>query len=188
MILKELIQKLRKGNVSKELLAKIRTTYPDLYLAYLIKLRHDNDYNMEIVVDGPRGVGKSFYSYSVLEKFYRLIRKDIDTLKKSFIAPAPINIIEERNEFEFIKCQIEEALNDDNVHLIVFDEAGDYLFAYDVMKKESKQFVKILRKIRKYQKSFIFVLPHISELNKAIRERSFNMWIHGLWRTKMNDF
>ena len=184
MTKEQLIQKLKKDKVSKELLAKIRTTYPDLYLAYWIKLRHDNNYNIEIIVDGAKGIGKSFYAYCVLESFYQLVDKNKEIIKKSFIAPASIHILEEHSEFEFIKLQLEEALNDDNVHLIVFDEAGDYLYALDVMKKESKQFVKILRKIRKYQKSFIFIHPHIIELNKAVRSRSFNLWVHGLKRTK----
>jgi len=184
MTIEQLIQKLRSSKVSKDILAKIRTTYPDLYLAYWIWLRHKNNYNIEIIVDGAKGVGKSFYVYCVLESFYQLVGKNKEIIKKSFIAPAPINILEEHSEFDFIKVQIEEALNNDDVRLIVFDEAGDYLLSYDLMKKESKQFVKILRKIRKYQKSFIFIHPHISEINRAVRSRSFNLWVHGLKRTK----
>jgi|GEM_PF-5611934 len=183
---KQLIDKFFNVEIPKKsVLEFFKSKYPHIFFAYLIKRTFSEDWNLEIVIDGNKGVGKSYLGFKILETFTYLDSKEKysqDIIKKSFIVPLPVTSLSDKEEINLIVEQIKEALEDDNIKLIVFDEAGDLLFTYDRMTKEAKLLVKILRKVRKYKKSFIFIHPHIFELNPNIKYRSFSLWIHGLYR------
>jgi len=184
---KEIIEKL-KNSVKKDFLVQVRKKYPHIYFAYIIKKLMDNDYNAEIIIDGPKGVGKSYLGFKIMEAFYHMIDRE-NLIFDSFIAPAPIDLIDEKLETTFVKRQIEEAVSK-KVNLIVLDEAADILFYRDFFLSETKQFVKMLRKIRKYKISFIFIHPVFFELDPGVKYRSFTYWIHGVRRitNKYSEF
>jgi len=173
---------------------------PEIYWAKIIKFRHLNNQKLELVIDGESGMGKSFLAADITYHFYKMYYGDQYTemlFKRSFITPAPLQIIDERAELEWIRVQLNDAFSDSDwqldtlakskeprVEIITVDEAVETLNAKESKSLGYLKIVKQIRKARKYAKSFIFCLPNILELGRDIRVRSMNAWIHIYTRVK----
>ncbi len=143
--------------------------------AETIKNRMDQDYMTTIIITGEKGSGKSLIGHSICKAMQELYGHDLEA---GFVPPLPITKLTKQEADRLASYLDENVLRNKNVQVVFFDEAIDVLYSKETMHKPYKKLIKILRKIRKKKKNFIFNVPHFSDIGTDIRKRDFNFWIH----------
>lgn len=127
-------------------------------IAQEIRFRQSNELDNVIVVDGDEGSGKSTYG---LQLCYRI--------DPTFTPDNICYTLDDMNDI-LARCKGGET--------IMLDEAGNMLMNREFAKKGNVEFIKTLQAIRVMRINFIMILPHLSGIDKYIREYKVNQYIH----------
>lgn len=129
------------------------------WLVHEIQYAQANAWDQVVVITGRERSGKSDFA---LHLVYRLMDEKGDPLQ---------NIAWTHEEFA------DKVLNAKMFDIVWMDEAGEALFSQEWMKKEQKELVRAFLRSGIKRLIPIIVLPHISLLNKQLRERRVLWWV-----------
>ncbi len=126
-----------------------------------------NDYDINIIITGYEGSGKTTFAVLLAEKL-----KELYDYNYTFITSS-------KNFLENIK--------NPDMRVIILDEAIAHLYARESMSTENKMFVKLLTMCRSKNKILLFLIPRIRNIDIYMRADRVYQWFEIRERNTLNN-
>lgn len=134
----------------------------------LLKERLDNNFDCSVAITGEKGIGKSTLAIQIA----RAINGESFDLRKHVIFNPEFSELEKAIRIFPPKTAL------------VIDEAIKVTYKLDFMKKEQKEFNKMLTLARKHYKVLLFCIPHFVDMSSFMKKTEIVLWFYILKRGK----